>query len=141
MLRNMFLTTASLIAFATATMPAQAKTTTTVGQVHGTPSGGPGQTVDVHGGLSYFSWPVHNFALYGPVSLYYAQGTRWVFVGTTNALGTEWYGWSGDSFALARFRMTIPSNSRRGTYIRVKFVYGGNNYYSGSTGYGDVYVQ
>jgi hypothetical protein len=111
---------------------------TTVGQVNGTPSASRGQTVRIDAGLSAAprtSWGYWS-CLSGPVKIYVARGSRWVYLGQANAVGC-----SGglNSYATATFRWQVPRNQPRG-HQRFKFEYPGNPWYLPSFGFGSVWV-
>ena len=113
---------------------------TTVGQVNGTPSGAPNTTVRLEAGLSVapsVSWGYWQ-CLSGPVKLYYASGSNWVYVAQANASGC--YGLP-NSYGKAVFNFRIPSSARRNAYLRVRYEYPGNSWYYSSVGYGNVYVR
>ena len=115
------------------------KRATSVGQVNGTPSGTPRSVVRLEAGLSLSPgnsvgyWTCHS----GPVKLYYASGSKWVYVGQANAMGCSG---TPNSYATAVFNFRIPANARRGN-LRLRYEYPGNNWYSPSAGNGNITVR
>lgn len=117
----------------------QFKTATNVGQVNGTPVGSPNQTVRLEAGLSASggSWG-YSQCISGPVRLYYANGSKWTYVRESMATGC--YG-SLNTYGKATFSFKIPSNIKRGTFLRVKYEYPGSWLHYSSVGYGSIRVQ